>query len=809
MAFISISNGAILPEQFTRYVIPYAAICASLLFFAALQPLFFRLKRLAFPVGIASAFVVFFVVELLFESMQIHVSGMSLVDTATLIPAPGSPAPETAPTMDIWQAALCVASPVMRAQSLTFGSQDSYYYIIGNSAYKIHYYLISLILISMVCGLVYGIAKMLRNGDFSQKKPVFLRGISTAALVALCVFANTTAFFRQPTLIQTPLASVLTALFFVVLGASAGIYVGSYLLKTNNIDGETALADDTTLIVSPHVFGKRPGLGVPALVSLCTTVAMYAGEAAMMGGNLYRFGRGWFFDGLPGIVLAPVDILVVLLSGALTCGILFIARRRERWPGKRTLAAAVAVCLCVAAVGPVMAMAAPDIPDFTDDDILGCYVFERNIYTNPLSSFMAFGGLPYVYGFFEDSFVIADTGGGGTRSYFVEYYNSPVGADEFYSKSDFPLGGSLFSLPGLSRFDERYLLAVMSDDSGAEFGLYRFDDEIWLVELRGIGIWTIYRLQKTDATTLADLEYVIKYYTENPAIELPSGVYENQMTLSDVFALARKGDALEPGDFEPFYYNLSGSDFTKRRYDVIGADVVFVRITGDRLESAMLWSRRTTDMANAIDLRSGFEAVAEYLNPLNNLRDYFTLEGVRGGEGVRELIYEYDYDMCRYYFSSGHADGIVVVFDSGERMPLKQALEERRVSIEDAVASGLGSVIMVPIDNLQGGEFTILHHRHVFTLNREEFYPSKSYMYVVSLNEAFVYFDFDELCEVLRWYGYAHVADRLLREVERADFVSIARGRYVSGAALAGLGVTTDVGWALSSHTPVAFNVDG
>ena len=49
----------------------------------------------------------------------------------------------------------------------------------------------------MVCGLIYGIAKMLRSVDMSQKNSLFLQGISTTALVALCVFANTTAFFRE------------------------------------------------------------------------------------------------------------------------------------------------------------------------------------------------------------------------------------------------------------------------------------------------------------------------------------------------------------------------------------------------------------------------------------------------------------------------------------------------------------------------------------------------------------------------------------------------------------------------------------
>jgi hypothetical protein len=39
----------------------------------------------------------------------------------------------------------------------------------------------------------------------------------------------------------------------------------------------------------------------------------------------------------------------------------------------------------------------------------------------------------------------------------------------------------------------------MSDSSGPVFGLYSMDEEIWLVEIRGEGIWSIYRLAKTES----------------------------------------------------------------------------------------------------------------------------------------------------------------------------------------------------------------------------------------------------------------------------------------------------------------------
>ena len=301
MAFLSAANGALEPWQYTRYIVPYAAICVALLFFAALEPAFRKMKRLSFPVGIGLACGVFFAVERYFETMQIHTTEMIPVDPVALAPDAGDPAT----TIDIWQAALCMSSPDLQVQPMSYVMQDSYFYVIEGSGYKAHYYMISLILITMVCGLVYGAAKMARDGDLSQRKPLFMRAVSTAALTSLCLFANATAFFRQMDPIQTPLASFLTALFFVVLGAAAGVYAGSYLLGKD----------------------RRAGIGIPVILAFCATSLMYAGEAAMMQGNLYRFGTSWFFTGLPGISPAPVDFLVVILSGGFAWLALSAARK--------------------------------------------------------------------------------------------------------------------------------------------------------------------------------------------------------------------------------------------------------------------------------------------------------------------------------------------------------------------------------------------------------------------------------------------------------------------------------------------------
>ena len=484
MIYLSAANGFVEPKQYAKYVIPYAAICTAIVLFAAFQPLLWRIKRGAFPIGLAGAYAVFAVVEQFFEKIQIHVTGMTLIDPASLSADSTIILPSTA--VDAWQASLCIISPLTRGQSIAYASQGRYFYIMANDTYKIHYYLVSFILITMVCGLVYGIQHMIYTDNKDRKKPLILQGIATAALVALCVFANTTAFFRQPEAIQTPLASVLTCLFYVVLGAAVGVYVGSFLLRKS----------------------KHLGLGIPMLISVITVLFMYIGEAAMMEGGLYRFGIGWFFEGISGIVLAPVDILNILLSGILTWLVLHLSRKYNSWPGKR--AAFISIFLFALISGAGIGISVSNAQN-DDNDIFGCYEFDDCLYMNPLSSFMAAtkGFMPYIYGLGEDALIIANTETGHIQQLSAQYENTVVPEDEFISKNNF----TVISLPDISRYKERRLRAVFIGEGGQKYNLYQMDGEVWLVRpgSEKIGIWSIYRLKRTDKFTFSDLKYRLKH----------------------------------------------------------------------------------------------------------------------------------------------------------------------------------------------------------------------------------------------------------------------------------------------------------
>lgn len=774
IAYLSMVNGAIEPQQYAKYIVPYTAICFSVILFAAFQPLLFKMGRFALPAGLIGSYGIFIAVEQFFEGIRLQTTGMSLVNTASLSVNGLQNAPPA--TVDVWQASLCIASPPMREQAVAYASQNRQLYVMANNTYKIHYYLIALLLITMTCGLVYGIGRMTRSGDRSKIKPLLLQGISTAALTALCIFANTTAFFRQTEDIQTPLAALLTCLFFVVLGAAAGVYAGSFLLHR----------------------GNGLGIGLPVLFSTDAAILMYIGEAAMMDGRLYRFGTGWFFDGLPGIPTAPVDILVILLSGAATWLILFTSRRKESWPGKRITAVSLALCVVIAVSGICFSAAALN----AEDNLFGCYEFDECLYMNPLSSFIAFKGfMPYVYGISEDSLVIVNTETGHIEQLTAQYEKTPVTEDEFSSKADFILES--FPFPDLSHYKERWLRAVFTGGTGQQYRLYQTDGEILLADLRGDRLWSIYKLKKTGKTGPADLERALEVRDN-----APEGL--RQMTLRDVYDLARKGESLTLRDLEPFDGKAVGSGFMIMRYDIKGGCVLIVHC--DTPASAPNYARLSKrgydpfDEALTVDIRTGTQAIAAYMNSLYSLMS-LKIEDSHGGTNSRELIYEYW--GYRYYLNTTRGDRVFITLDNGERLPLKQALEDCRLIIEDAVANGLYNVFMEPVDNPLGGEFPILHHLHRFTFDNEVFYPSASFMFVVYKDDFITYFDIAELADILELQGRDGLSNRL-RQIAGTDNLPVIAGKaYITDAGLAKAGIAVDIGWALSSHTPVHFTSTG
>ncbi len=64
--------------------------------------------------------------------------------------------------------------------------------------------------------------------------------------------------------------------------------------------------------------GKAVSIGIPAFVSSAMTLFMYIGEMILLHGHLYSFGKGFIFDSISGMVLAPIDVMIIIVSGCLS-----------------------------------------------------------------------------------------------------------------------------------------------------------------------------------------------------------------------------------------------------------------------------------------------------------------------------------------------------------------------------------------------------------------------------------------------------------------------------------------------------------
>lgn len=280
-------SGYVPMETYPKYVIPYAPIAAALVLGTLLLPLWRKLAgKWALLPGALCSVAAFFVLEQIMEK-RIIVQGQEVVP------------------LENWQMFMCYVPPET-VRTRTWTAVDV---LLGeyDPAFKLHFYLISVVLIVALLNMIYGFARVICDGKTGRKKALTVQAVTALAFLGMCIWACFTAFYRTGELTVSPLSAALMALFFVLLGVTVGVFAGSLLL------------------------GKRKPLSVllPALIALAITAAMYAGELILLSGHLYRFGSGFLFEGLGSLVLAPVDLLVILLSGALTA-LLCAALNRQK-----------------------------------------------------------------------------------------------------------------------------------------------------------------------------------------------------------------------------------------------------------------------------------------------------------------------------------------------------------------------------------------------------------------------------------------------------------------------------------------------
>lgn len=285
-----IRYGTVYAENYPKYIIPYTPIALALLVCVALIPVALKyFKKYALLFGTVISTVLFFVFEFILER------AVTVTRTVTGIFS----------TLEDWQMFMCYVPP-NSFEERTWTEVDV---LMGeySPAFKLHFYIISIVLIISILNCFYGFAKMIHTGDKSRRKSLVIQSVASGAFLGMCIWACFTAFYRNGDIQVSALSAVLMSVFFVLFGVTVGIYIESFTLN------------------------KKPLLSVwlPSVSAAVVTLVMYIGEMILLSGHLYRFGDGFFFAGIPGIVLAPVDIVVILGSGVMTAIITSFVRNKN------------------------------------------------------------------------------------------------------------------------------------------------------------------------------------------------------------------------------------------------------------------------------------------------------------------------------------------------------------------------------------------------------------------------------------------------------------------------------------------------
>ena len=285
-----IRYGTVYAENYPKYIIPYTPIALALLVCVALIPVALKyFKKYALLFGTVISTVLFFVFEFILAR------AVTVTRTVTGIFS----------TLEDWQMFMCYIPP-NSFEERTWTEVDV---LMGeySPAFKLHFYIISIVLIISILNCFYGFAKMIHTGDKSRRKSLVIQSVASGAFLGMCIWACFTAFYRNGDIQVSALSAVLMSVFFVLFGVTVGIYIESFTLN------------------------KKPLLSVwlPSVSAAVVTLVMYIGEMILLSGHLYRFGDGFFFAGIPGIVLAPVDIVVILGSGVMTAIIASFVRNKN------------------------------------------------------------------------------------------------------------------------------------------------------------------------------------------------------------------------------------------------------------------------------------------------------------------------------------------------------------------------------------------------------------------------------------------------------------------------------------------------
>ncbi len=269
-------TGFIPYKEYPKYIIPYTPIALAVILGVALMPLVQKLTR-KMDILIVSA-----------VSLAVFLAAERFMETKILVKA------DMFVNLGSWQMSLCYVPPE-EYRTRTWEAVDV---LLGGYSpfFKLHFYLISAVIIVSLLNCFYGFAKMILSGDNRRKNSLIMQMISSVSFLGMCIWACFTAFYRTGELIVKPVSAVLMMVFFALLGITMGLFAGS-------------ITQGRKMFFS---------IILPAITAVLVTVAMYIGEMILLNGNLYVLGHGMFFARFSRTAFAPADILVIAVSGAVT-----------------------------------------------------------------------------------------------------------------------------------------------------------------------------------------------------------------------------------------------------------------------------------------------------------------------------------------------------------------------------------------------------------------------------------------------------------------------------------------------------------
>lgn len=190
-----------------------------------------------------------------------------------------------------------------------------------------------------------------------------------------------------------------------------------------------------------------------------------------------------------------------------------------RFQKPRRCITALALLLCIAVT---TACAVNPVQQREKETLYGNYTFVRQIYMNPLSSFIAPDGYKIYYTLGEDELLITDENG-NRRQEAADYDKKPI------DKQAFPDAFSPDGVgaPDISQYRECYQL--LTCDMTDSYRLYKMDDEYWLAVMK----------KKADAKGLGDSDYYVwsvyeiaRYDGDLPAISSSESTYSEPTTVT-------------------------------------------------------------------------------------------------------------------------------------------------------------------------------------------------------------------------------------------------------------------------------------